>query len=190
MEYKDIFPILLSYKKLDKILADSLEERFLPWLEKLQLDGSYADHRHSDYWEQKIPVGEIAPELIEEFILAFRDYAEKTDFKIDEAKGLDIWTQDYQEGEGHDMHGHGSSGISGVYWVRANENAGSLRFYNPNQIAELVPNTNPNNFYTVGQAEVPVEKGGLLLFPSYLKHKVVIDGENAVRTTIAVNISE
>ena len=74
MEYKDIFPILLSYKKLDKILADSLEERFLPWLEKLQLDGSYADHRHSDYWEQKIPVGEIAPELIEEFILAFGSF--------------------------------------------------------------------------------------------------------------------
>ena len=39
--------------------------------------------------------------------------------------------QDYIEGDVHKEHDHGIGRISGIYWVRANENAGGLQFRNP-----------------------------------------------------------
>jgi len=76
--------------------------------------------------------------------------------------------------------------ISGVYWVRANENAGGLCFRNPNPYVEYAHNENSQ--YGRRQFEFQPIKGKLLLFPSYLKHAVMPSSKNVVRTTIAFNV--
>lgn len=188
MEIKDVFPVGVLFHRLDSTLADELEERLLPWVEKLEMNGDDYDYRHSDFWDTKIPIHEVAPEITDAWLECIEHYKEVT--HIDAGDSLHYWTQDYQEGEGHDIHGHGINGISGIYWLRANENAGMLRLYNPNLVAEYVKNTDPNSPYFAAQLDVKVEKGKLILFPSYLKHKVIVPhNANVIRTSIPFNLA-
>jgi uncharacterized protein (TIGR02466 family) len=76
--------------------------------------------------------------------------------------------------------------ISGVYWVRANENAGGLCFRNPNPFVEYAQWMDSQ--YGYQEYEFQPIKGKLLLFPSYLKHAVMPSSSNVVRTTIAFNV--
>jgi hypothetical protein len=189
MELRNLFCVGVLYHKLDDTIADSIEEKITPYLEDLPLDGYYADHRHSDFFGSKINVPELFPELMTTMKAAFNQYSAQTFITINREVEYQYWVQDYHPGDSHGLHGHGTNGLSAVYWARANEHAGYLSFYNPNPLAEHVKNSNPDGFYTCCEFNVPVEKGVLLVFPSYLKHRVIIDNDKVVRTTIAVNIS-
>lgn len=189
MEVQNLFPIAVLHHKLPTELADELEQRITPLLEQLPEAGHYGDRHHCDYLETVIPIHEVAPELIEEFFKCVDIYKEMTGIYTNPSNMLHYWTQDYKESEVHDIHGHGINGISSIYWLRANEDAGYVRFYNPNPVAELVRNTDVNNPYSVGHVDIPVEKGKMILFPSYAKHKVQTLGPNAIRTAIPFNLA-
>lgn len=186
MEIKDHFAVPILHYYIDSNLADELEKRLTPELEKLEHNGDEYDYRRSDFWDTKILYHELAPELTQEWAKCIAHYKEAT--SIQAGDSLHYWTQDYKDDEGHDMHGHGIDGISGIYWLRANENAGYIRMYNPNTVAEYVQHDDPNKPYFQAQLDIKAEKGKLILFPSYLKHKVLTKKKDVVRTTIAFNV--
>ena len=188
MKFNDIFAVCLLEHDIDSELADELEYRITPLLNQLPQQGSYGDLHHTDYQNTIIEIDKIAPELIEIWIESIKSYSEKTSIQVGEY--LHYWTQDYHENETHDIHGHGIGGISGIYWLRANELAGSVKFYNPNPIAEHVYNNDANNPYVNSSLNIKCKKGKLIVFPSYLKHKVVTKGPKAVRTAIPFNVSK
>jgi uncharacterized protein (TIGR02466 family) len=186
MTVSSFFAVPILDYRIPADLADELETRIVPELDKLENNGDDYDYRRSDFWETKILYHEIAPELTDEWAKCIAEYKEAT--SIQTGEGLHYWTQDYKDDEGHDMHGHGIDGISGVYWLRANENAGYIRFYNPNTIAEYVQHHDGSKPFFQAHYDVKAEKGRLVLFPSYLKHKVVTKRIDVVRTTIAFNV--
>ena len=71
-------------------------------------------------------------------------------------------------------------------YLRANENAGDLRFLNPNPLYTITNFLNgpQNNIYF----SIKPLKGLLVLFPGWLSHEAIPSNyDNCIRTCIAFN---
>ena len=73
--------------------------------------------------------------------------------------------------DGHHVHNHPNSFISGVFYIRVNPDVDYIIFSRPNQQLFQFPIKQYNNFNSY-QMIVPVYEGQLLLFPSTLIHEV------------------
>ena len=87
----------------------------------------------------------------------------------------------------HVHHGHrGHNALSGVYYHKVPENGGSIIFQNP--ISHL---TVCNKLWDLSISPVkglePME-GSILIFPSFLSHKVGINQSNEERISISFNV--
>jgi hypothetical protein len=187
MHIENYFPIAVLHYNITNELANKIESVMIPEIEKL--DRNEQDTQFTDFFENKIPVHELLPELVNEWIHAMREYQSVTALSVIEGQPIQYWTQDYKEGDTHQTHAHGIHGISGVYWVRANDTAGKIRLHNPNPMTDYARVIDSENSYAWSSAEIKPEKGKMILFPSYLKHEVLQSGPNATRTTIAFNFA-
>ena len=132
---------------------------------------------------------EELPELHNLILNAIDLYVEQTGITI-KKDSLGYWTQDYREtGQYHELHAHGVSGISGVYWIQANDAAGQFVFHNPDPIHEFVTK-HGNSKYVSSKIYLKPIAGMLILFPSYIKHEVEPSKEGAIRATLAFNLTD
>lgn len=197
MQFHNYFPVCVAQIKLDDELVNKMEESIVPQLHLLSREKPISDSvgdpytaldsMDTDFWENKVLVHELVPEFWEVVSNHAKEYSEHTSIMMNENVRIRYWTQDYKDKDYHDIHAHGVHGISGTYYVRANENAGPIRFYNPNPVAELVRAGNPGNQYCRAHNDIWPERGNLLLFPSYIKHQVLACNEGAIRTSISFN---
>ena len=187
MHIDNLFPVAVLHHNIDKQLADKVESVIIPEIEKLGRNDE--DTQFTDYFENKIPVDELLPELVTQWIHAMHQYKSVTSFSVIEGQPIQFWTQDYKEGDTHAAHAHGIHGVSGVYWVRANDTAGKIRLHNPSSMTDYVRVDDHDNPYTWSEADISPKKGKMILFPSYLKHEVLQSGPKAIRTTIAFNFA-
>jgi hypothetical protein len=182
----NLFPTPLLIHKISDTLADQVEATFVPRLKNLPLKGV----RYSDFWtgdkNKIVDVVNELPYFYDEIIRCKSAFRDLTGI-MTEPKHFDAWTQDYRgEGQYHGRHHHGVEGISGVYWIRANEHSSDLTFYNPApQIG--YSSYDKDTVYTRSESMVKAKKGVMVLFPSYLEHSVGLSTEKTVRTTFAFN---
>jgi len=181
--YKDLFSVPVLHIKIDEAVANEMEYKIIPLLDQLEREN---DCVSTDFWDRKISVHELVPDFFQIVTQAALDFQEHSGIEIDEELRIKYWTQDYKPGDQHDVHHHGIHGISGTYWVRANQDAGSFRLYNTNPYSDLVKHKNKTD-YTVAYEDFWPEKGSMLLFPSYMKHCVMQSGKNAIRTSVSFN---
>lgn len=186
MNIENYFPVAVAHHTVDQDLANKVESVMIREIEKLERNDE--NTLHTDFYENKISVHELFPQLIDKWIHAVAEYQSITSISIDQSKPLEYWTQDYKEGDTHSAHNHGASGISGIYWVRANNAAGNLRIHTPNPLSGYVKVDNEENPYTATYVDIKPEKGKMIIFPSYLKHEVLQSNADAIRTTIAFNL--
>jgi len=148
------------------------------------------DQQYSDFFdEQKDFKLEELPELHNLILNAIDLYVEQTGITIKE-DSFGYWTQDYREtGQYHELHAHGVSGISGVYWIQANDAAGQFVFHNPDPISYFVPKHRDSK-YVSPKSYIKPTAGMLILFPSYIKHEVEPSKEGAIRATLAFNLTD
>ena len=100
----------------------------------------------------------------------------------------DFWVQNYKSGQFHDIHNHGRVEISGVYWVRADNSPGKFEIFSPNPYLSVFGgNLKRLTKYSAYRQTITPKKGGLILFPGYLDHRVLEGGPNSNRTAIAFN---
>jgi uncharacterized protein (TIGR02466 family) len=85
-------------------------------------------------------------------------------------------------------HTHPQSTFSCVYYVEAEENAGSLTFVRPDLQYHYITPKNYNK-YTYQTYNYTPEKSKLLIFPSYIEHYVTPNLSGRERISIAVNYS-
>jgi uncharacterized protein (TIGR02466 family) len=87
------------------------------------------------------------------------------------------------------VHTHPNNYLSGVYYVRTEPGADSIRFVDPRvqarQIAPKVRERNPANSM---DAFVNVPAGRLVLFPAWLQHSVPQNTSGTERISIAFNL--
>mgnify|MGYP000843839482 FL=1 len=186
--FKNIFPVPMLEHFVPERIADDVENLLVSRLDRIPRPTDDAPHS-TDYFEPKkvIDLYTDVPELFSEIQECVNKFQEACSIKhLPHTNQYVWWTQDYQEGDIHKEHEHGMNKISGVYWVRANENAGGLSFRNPNPYVEYAHNEYSQ--YGYGKYEFQPMKGKLLLFPSYLKHQVEPSGKNVIRSTIAFNV--
>lgn len=198
MQFNEFFPVCVLQTNIPTEVADAVEAAVVPELHKLTREKNINDSigegytavetMSTDFWENKIPVHELVPDFFEYVQKAVFAYQDETSIHINPDFKIRYWTQDYVEHDSHDVHMHGIHGISGTYYVRSNQNAGPIRFYNPNPLAEYVRAGNPGNKYIRAHNDIYPEKSLLLIFPSYIKHKVLQSSTDTIRTSISFDI--
>jgi uncharacterized protein (TIGR02466 family) len=99
--------------------------------------------------------------------------------------GIQSWINISENGDFQFDHNHNSVGVSGVYYYKTNSEDGNIVFTHPNILIS------DNNFPFTKQSKnvyyVP-KVGRLILFPSWLIHKVEINKTNNSRISIAFNV--
>ncbi len=90
----------------------------------------------------------------------------------------------------NERHHHGSSALSAAYYVKAEKNAGNIIFFDPRQanVFHHPISKEANNINAQVQSVTP-KAGTLVLFPSYLEHKVGPNLSNEERIVISFNVS-
>ena len=198
MHIEKIFPVGLLVHDIDPTLADRVEDIVVKKIKDIPRPDENAPHA-TDYFEPKkaVDLPNDLPELFRIICNCIDHYQtsnnirtaqrKDTGFSIPAFYDLAYWTQDYIEGDVHKEHDHGVGRISGVYWVRANENAGGLQFRNPNPLVQYQSQRDTNAEFSWQEYVYQPVKGRMLMYPSYLKHEVLKSGKDTIRTTIAFN---
>lgn len=86
---------------------------------------------------------------------------------------------------GFHEHGYQPNVISGVYYHKHCKGAGDIQFRSPNPYAVSFPHQTQNYANIVN---ISVEEGMILLFPSWLLHKVMPNKTNETRVSLAFNV--
>jgi len=102
------------------------------------------------------------------------------------------WSVKHNPGDHAQIHSHGSSLLSGVYYLKTKPNCGNLVFHkNP-----IYTNTfhqsirfeyDEENNINAGQYAIDVSEGKIILFPSHLEHGVYKNKSNDERYSLAFN---
>lgn len=102
------------------------------------------------------------------------------------------WSVKHNPGDKAQIHSHGSSLLSGVYYLKTKQNSGNLVFHkNP-----IYTNTfhqsirfeyDDSNNVNTGQYVMNVEEGKVILFPSHLEHSVGENKSDEERYSLAFN---
>ena len=181
MAFQNIFPVPIYTTILDNKIVEYMKNLIIPRLSNLEQVPS----QKTDFFKSKI----ISPEELSPFFSSIKssikDYSIKSNLFL--PSNLNYWVQDYSQNESHSSHTHGEATISGVYYVRANQYAGSLKFTNPN------PLFNVTNFNDGAKNEINFEvtpqKGLLVLFPGWLLHEAMASpNKDCIRTCLAFNL--
>jgi len=96
------------------------------------------------------------------------------------------WLNITSEGEYHHNHEHSNSILSGVFYVSADKNFDSIRFFKAEYDTIQLPKKEYNLFNSTSWL-FPVETGELILFPSRLEHCVERKNGTNKRISIAFN---
>ena len=87
------------------------------------------------------------------------------------------------------VHTHPNCYLSSAYYVKASKNCGSFIAENPNVAKRyFFPEIANKNQFNADTAGIEIEEGDLLLFPSYLPHKVSKNESDVDRIVISFNV--
>lgn len=101
----------------------------------------------------------------------------------------DFWLNVYGRGHAQEVHTHGNSVISGIYFVKVPPGCGDTIFHAPMGDAMLDPPRAEINPLNSSAAPWTPRAGQLLLFRGWLKHSVQANTGDEERITIAFNIN-
>jgi len=90
----------------------------------------------------------------------------------------------------NERHHHGNSALSAAYYVKAENNAGNIVFFDPRQANVFHHPTAKKANDLNGQIKsITPKPGTLILFPSYLEHKVEENLSNKERIVVSFNVA-
>lgn len=133
--------------------------------------------------------GWLAP-LRKQILAALQEYVETVykpknpmDFYITQS-----WANYTQGGGYHHLHRHNNSIVSGVVYFDAGRNYDAIQFYNPKETDFVIDTDEQIPFNNAGY-RIPVGKGDLVLFPSWLWHSVeqLPSDRQGARISVAFN---
>ena len=179
-----------DYEKLNEELQDYIYN-----LEKNDTKGVNASNAgggwHSPYWQiAKSPIAKkfadsISPVLFE---IITKDYAWKC--KPEEIIFEGMWSIINRKSSYNVRHFHPNCHLSAAYYVKAEQDAGNIVFFDPRQANVFHhPTSKEVNKINAQVQSITPKAGTLVLFPSYLEHKVNPNLSNEDRIVISFNVS-
>lgn len=101
----------------------------------------------------------------------------------------ECWLNIYTEGNAQDVHVHGNSVISGIYYPKAPPGSGALLIHSPFADVMLDPPTREFNAFNIKVMAIKPEPGKMVLFRSFVKHSVLPSRCKDERISIAFNLT-
>ncbi len=179
-----LFPTYLWRSKTDPANSEPMNENIIALLE--EWTGGFAGDKVQTT-QQLDHLPELAPlvEFVHGAVDSVLDFlkAEHGGFKI-----TGCWANISPPGTAHGRHSHPNNFLSGVYYVSAPEGGEVITFYDPRpQPPILSPPPREIAPVNAGKANMKVETGDLILFPSWLFHSVPPNLSQQHRVSIAFN---
>ena len=101
----------------------------------------------------------------------------------------ECWLNVYSEGHAQDVHLHGNSVISGIYYPKAPPGSGALLIHSPFNDIMLDPPTRELNALNIKVMAIKPKPGKMILFRSFVKHSVTPTRGKEERISIAFNLT-
>lgn len=101
----------------------------------------------------------------------------------------ECWLNVYTEGHAQDVHLHGNSVISGIYYPKAPPGSGALLIHSPFNDVMLDPPTRELNELNIKVMAIKPRPGLMVLFRSFVKHSVMPTRGTDERISIAFNLT-
>jgi len=188
-KFHNLFSVPFYSTILDESIIKKVQNKVVPKLHLLNdLTPKISNQKTDFHADKKIVDLDELPSLLDKIGYHLYEFTQK--FELPLYNSMKYWVQNYEKGDFHTKHSHPHSIISGVYYVQANKNAGKIIFYNPNPHILNSINISGEVEYKKQHFDIKPKSGLLILFPSYLIHKVVESKKkNTIRTCIAFNIN-
>lgn len=101
-----------------------------------------------------------------------------------------MWTNVNRPGSYNKSHQHNDSFISGVYYLDVPKDSGNIYFEDPRNLwCLLQASYTENDSFSRMEVEYEPKDGMIILFPSYLSHRVDINNSNSDRISISFNVN-
>ena len=113
-------------------------------------------------------------------------FSEEIFYLEENLKITQSWCNANPKGSIHHAHTHSNSIISGVFYLRLNNDNPPIIFNNEFNWG-IAPKIKKYNIFNSGQLIIPVKAGELILFPSSLNHNVPINKSETVRLSLSFN---
>ena len=101
-------------------------------------------------------------------------------------KVIESWMTKTLSGRSAREHNHNAHDISGVYYLDTNGKDGNLVLNNVHP--HLVANALLTDVYKYGDLELPLENGIMMLWPSQLRHRTLVNQTDHERISISFNV--
>ena len=112
------------------------------------------------------------------------------DLETQLVKITNMWAIINKDRAFNERHHHGNSSLSAAYYVKAEKNSGDIIFFDPRQANVFHhPTSKEANSLNCQVQSVTPKAGTLVLFPSYLEHKVDENLSKEERIVVSFNIS-
>ncbi len=144
---------------------------------------------HSENFDLKDPgLSDFINEVSKYIGEAIKDMGWDLDTQL--VKITSMWAIINNKNAFNEKHHHGNSALSAAYYVKAEDNAGDIVFFDPRQANVFYhPSSKKANNINAQVQSVTPKPGTLVLFPSYLEHKVDPNLSSEERIVISFNIS-
>ena len=125
---------------------------------------------------------------VQEYILnAFQNFGWK--IKNKNIRISEMWAIINKKNDFNVIHTHPNCYLSAAYYVKAPTNCGKFEVEHPNTAKKYAfPEIETKNELNLEVASIEIEEGDLLLFPSYLPHKVSQNFSDEDRIVISFNV--
>lgn len=124
--------------------------------------------------------------LKDKILWAANDYANSISYPDPDFTLTESWFNFCEEGGFQYDHTHPGFRVSGVYYYQTSGEDGSIRFPNPN--SEMQFAGFPSDRIAIDAVSYSPKVGRILLFPSWLTHRVNVNSTDNTRISIAFNL--
>lgn len=148
---------------------------------------------HSFREDRFIPIDDFPSVrvVLEYFLTGCNEIARerKWDMRENQLTLGNYWVHATPPGEVTQSHTHKPAVLSGVYYVDKPENSGDLVFVDVNQFHDYEPKSLPGEVDPISTPQMVIKagEGTMLVFPSWLPHKVPKNNSNRNRVSISFN---
>tara|TARA_R110002020_G_scaffold235281_1_gene447415 strand:- start:50 stop:679 length:630 start_codon:yes stop_codon:yes gene_type:complete len=164
------------------------EEMEAVQLEKNQInDNAGKNYTSKDsYVFNKLAFKNLADWIEKELKIYFYDFLQFN--KNTKLRFTQSWLNYNPQDTFHHVHTHPNSIISGVYFIQGDQQPILFeRFENDHLFGNIMPEADKFNYYNCGSWKVTNKPGYLLLFPSSVKHGVVMNASKEERISLSFN---
>ena len=177
-----IFPVPIYQTTLNRELTTE-EISFCNQLEKIKNTGNY--NSKNNYILDEKPLAKLKEELF----LRVEDYFQK--IITPKTNVLPYITQSWvnwtKSGEEHHKHAHSNSLFSGVFYIDADEEYDSIKFFKRHTYESLSIEPYEYHLFNSESWTFKVKTGDIILFPSSLGHLVESKIGDNLRTSLSFN---